>query len=59
MVSQELNLPISASSWSKEDLEDPKKLLEMMTLLSAQRDMADKILDAQWQAKWRQDKVCI
>ncbi|CAA7397503.1 unnamed protein product [Spirodela intermedia] len=53
----ELDLPINASSWTREELEDPKKLLEMTSLLSAQREMADKILDAQWEAKWRQDKL--
>ncbi|MQM09724.1 hypothetical protein Taro_042605, partial [Colocasia esculenta] len=53
----ELDLPISASSWTEEELKDPKKLLEMTTLLSAQREMADKILDAQWEARWRQDKL--
>ncbi|KAH7657696.1 Heat shock protein DnaJ cysteine-rich domain-containing protein [Dioscorea alata] len=50
----ELDLPLSATSWTEEELKDPKKLLEMTTLLNAQREMADKILDAQWEAKWRQ-----
>ncbi|KAK9688890.1 hypothetical protein RND81_09G019000 [Saponaria officinalis] len=53
----ELNLPLDASSWSQDDLKDPKKLYEMTVLLNAQREMADKILDAQWEAKWRQDKL--
>lgn len=53
----ELELPLNASSWSEQDLKDPKKLLEMTTLLNAQKEMADKILDAQWEAKWRQDKL--
>ncbi|KAG1330256.1 hypothetical protein COCNU_02G002240 [Cocos nucifera] len=53
----ELDLPLNASSWTEEDLKDPKKLLEMTTLLNAQREIADKILDAQWEAKWRQDKL--
>ncbi|KAH9621406.1 hypothetical protein KSS87_012540 [Heliosperma pusillum] len=53
----ELNLPLDSSSWSKEDLKDPKKLYEMTVLLNAQREMADKILDAQWEAKWRQEKM--
>ena len=57
VVLQELDLPLNASSWAEEDLKDPKKLLEMTTLLNAQREIADKILDAQWEAKWRQDKV--
>ncbi|KAL6001369.1 hypothetical protein ACLOJK_007103 [Asimina triloba] len=53
----DLNLPLSASSWSKEELKDPKKLCEMTVLLNAQREMAEKILDAQWEKKWRQYKV--
>ncbi|OAY65884.1 hypothetical protein ACMD2_14600 [Ananas comosus] len=53
----ELDLPLNASSWTEEDLKDPKKLLEMTTLLNAQREFADKILDSQWEAKWRQDKL--
>ncbi|KAH7657699.1 Heat shock protein DnaJ cysteine-rich domain-containing protein [Dioscorea alata] len=53
----ELDLPLSATSWTEEELKDPKKLLEMTTLLNAQREMADKILDAQWEAKWRQEKL--
>ncbi|KAK9152798.1 hypothetical protein Sjap_000278 [Stephania japonica] len=53
----DLDLPLNASSWSKEELKDPKKLLEMTVLLSAQREMADKILDSQWETKWRQDKL--
>lgn len=55
---QELNLPLNASSWSEEDLKDPKKLYEMTVLLNAQREIADQVLDAQWQTKWRQEKVC-
>ncbi|KAL3508687.1 hypothetical protein ACH5RR_028088 [Cinchona calisaya] len=53
----ELNLPLTASSWSEEDLKDPKKLYEMTVLLNAQRDIADQMLDAQWERKWRQDKL--
>ncbi|KAK3028413.1 hypothetical protein RJ639_039623 [Escallonia herrerae] len=53
----ELNLPLNASSWSEEDLKDPKKLYEMTVLLNAQREIADKILDAQWETKWRQEKL--
>ncbi|XP_044481989.1 uncharacterized protein LOC123208514 isoform X2 [Mangifera indica] len=53
----ELDLPLNASSWSEEDLKDPKKLYEKTVLLNAQREMADKILDAQWETKWRQDKL--
>ncbi|XP_062090449.1 uncharacterized protein LOC133796801 [Humulus lupulus] len=55
--SQELDLPLNASSWSKEDLKDPEKLYEMTILLNAQRELADKILDAQWENKWRQEKL--
>lgn len=29
----------------------------MTVLLNAQREIADKILDAQWETKWRQEKV--
>lgn len=29
----------------------------MTVLLNAQREISDKILDAQWETKWRQDKV--
>lgn len=55
---QELNLPLDASSWSKDDLKDPKKLYEMTVLLNAQREIAEKILDDQWETRWRQNKVC-
>lgn len=54
---QDLNVPLSASSWSEEDLKDPKKKYEMTVLLNAQREIADKILDDQWETKWRQEKV--
>ncbi|KAF6166839.1 hypothetical protein GIB67_026618 [Kingdonia uniflora] len=53
----DLNLPLDVSSWNEEDLKDPKKKLEMKVLLSAQREMADKFLDTQWETKWRQDKL--
>ncbi|XP_010696048.3 uncharacterized protein LOC104908621 [Beta vulgaris subsp. vulgaris] len=53
----ELNLPLNASSWSKDELKDPKKLQEMTLLLNAQREIAEKVLDAQWEAKWRQNKL--
>ncbi|XP_027172710.1 uncharacterized protein LOC113772316 [Coffea eugenioides] len=53
----ELNLPLNASSWSEEDLKDPKKLYEMTVLLNAQREIADQMLDVQWERKWRQDKL--
>jgi hypothetical protein len=53
----ELELPLNASSWSKEDLKDPEKLYEMTVLLNAQREIADKILDVQWETKWRQEKL--
>lgn len=53
----ELNLPLNASSWTEEDLKDPAKLYEMTILLNAQREIADKILDAQWETKWRQEKL--
>ncbi|KAF9587827.1 hypothetical protein IFM89_005831 [Coptis chinensis] len=53
----DLNLPLDASSWTEEDLKDPNKLLEMTVLLNAQREMADKFLDSQWETKWRQDKL--
>ncbi|KAK4851333.1 hypothetical protein QYF36_014211 [Acer negundo] len=53
----DLDLPLKASSWSEEDLRDPKKLYEMTVLLKAQREMADKILDDQWETKWRQEKL--
>ncbi|KAK1581173.1 hypothetical protein Q3G72_003798 [Acer saccharum] len=53
----DLDLPLNASSWSEEDLRDPKKLYEMTVLLKAQREMADKILDDQWETKWRQEKL--
>lgn len=52
-----MNLPLDASSWSEEDLKDPKKLYEMTVLLNAQREIAEKMLDAQWEAKWREEKV--
>lgn len=54
---QELDLPLNSSSWSQDDLKDPGKFYEMTVLLNAQREIADKILDAQWEAKWRQEKV--
>ena len=37
---QEMNLPLNASAWSKEDLKDPKKLYELTVLLYAQREIA-------------------
>ncbi|XP_022717142.1 uncharacterized protein LOC111275848 [Durio zibethinus] len=52
-----LDLPLNASSWSEDDLKDPAKLYEMTVLLSAQRETADKLLDAQWETKWRQEKL--
>lgn len=48
---------MNASSWSEEDLKNPEKFYEMTVLLNAQREISDKILDAQWETKWRQDKV--
>nr|GMC92368.1 uncharacterized protein LOC109150342 [Ipomoea batatas] len=53
----ELNLPLNASSWSEEDLKDPKTLYEMTVLLNAQREIAEKMLDAQWEANWREEKL--
>lgn len=53
----ELNLPLNASSWTEEDLKDPKKLYEMTILLNAQREIAEKVLDAQWETKWREEKL--
>ncbi|XP_061350953.1 uncharacterized protein LOC133296019 isoform X2 [Gastrolobium bilobum] len=53
----ELDLPLSASSWSEDDLKDPEKFYEMTVLLNAQREISDKILDAQWETKWRQEKL--
>ncbi|CAI9088679.1 OLC1v1023085C4 [Oldenlandia corymbosa var. corymbosa] len=53
----ELDLPLTSSSWSEEDLKDPKKLYEKTVLLNAQREIADQILDAQWESKWRQEKL--
>ncbi|GER53433.1 hypothetical protein STAS_30948 [Striga asiatica] len=53
----DLDLPIDEASWNKEDLKDPKKLHEMTILLNAQREIADKILDAQWETKWREEKL--
>ncbi|XP_011098290.1 uncharacterized protein LOC105176983 [Sesamum indicum] len=53
----DLDLPLNASSWSEEDLKDPKKLYEMTILLNAQREIADKILDTQWETKWREEKL--
>ncbi|KAL5134575.1 hypothetical protein HKD37_03G007701 [Glycine soja] len=54
---KELDLPLNASSWSEEDLKDPYKFYEMTVLLNAQREISDKILDAQWETKWHQDKL--
>ncbi|KAK1325743.1 hypothetical protein QJS10_CPA01g02938 [Acorus calamus] len=53
----ELNLPLDASSWTQEELKDPKKLHEMTTLLNAQKEIVDRILDSEWETKWRQDKL--
>lgn len=53
----ELNLPLNTSSWSEEELKDPKKMYEMSVLLNAQREMADKMLDNQWETNWRQNKL--
>lgn len=55
--SEDLELPLNASSWSKDELKDPGKLHEMAILLNAQRELADKILDSQWEHNWRQEKV--
>ncbi|XP_047334198.1 uncharacterized protein LOC124937910 [Impatiens glandulifera] len=55
--SQELNLPLDKSSWSKEELKDPNRLNEMTVLLNAQQEMADKVLDARWETNWRQEKL--
>ncbi|XP_020691268.1 uncharacterized protein LOC110105919 isoform X2 [Dendrobium catenatum] len=55
-LQSDLDLPLTESSWTKEELKDPNKLLEMVSLLTAQRELADKILDAQWEAQWRQNK---
>ncbi|URE45561.1 hypothetical protein MUK42_14745 [Musa troglodytarum] len=57
IANDEIDLPLKASSWTEEELKDPAKVLEMTSLLTAQREIADKILDAQWEAKWRQDKL--
>ncbi|XP_038996756.1 uncharacterized protein LOC120121473 isoform X2 [Hibiscus syriacus] len=54
---ENLDLPLNASSWSEDDLKDPAKLYEMTVLLNAQREIADKLLDAQWETKWRQEKL--
>lgn len=54
---QEMNLPLTESSWSEEDLKDPKKLYEKTVLLNAQHENADQLLDAQWERKWREEKV--
>ncbi|KAM1150252.1 hypothetical protein ACFX1X_031130 [Malus domestica] len=53
----ELDLPLNASSWSKEDLKNPEKFYEMTVLLNAQRELADKILDAQWETIWCQERL--
>ncbi|KAL4022405.1 hypothetical protein IC575_016137 [Cucumis melo] len=53
----DLDLPLNSSSWSQDDLKDPGKFYEMTVLLNAQREIADKILDAQWETKWRQEKL--
>nr|GEW69258.1 retrotransposon protein, putative, Ty1-copia subclass [Tanacetum cinerariifolium] len=44
---------LNAYSWSEEDLKDPKKFYEMNMLLNAQREIAEKILDDEWDVKWR------
>ncbi|KAJ8435561.1 hypothetical protein Cgig2_015416 [Carnegiea gigantea] len=56
-VESELNLPLDVSAWTQDDLKDPKKLYEMTVLLNAQREIAEKILDAQWETQWRQKKL--
>ncbi|XP_073054567.1 uncharacterized protein [Primulina eburnea] len=53
----ELDLPLNEASWTEEDIKDPKKLYEKTILLNAQREIADKILDGQWEAKWREEKL--
>ncbi|GAB2215630.1 hypothetical protein Droror1_Dr00020020 [Drosera rotundifolia] len=53
----DLELPLDTSSWSEEDLKDPKKLFEMTVLLNGQREIAEQVLDAKWEAKWRQEKL--
>ncbi|XP_051135401.1 uncharacterized protein LOC127254358 [Andrographis paniculata] len=53
----ELDMPLNESFWSEEDLKDPNKREEKTILLNAQREMADKILDSQWEATWRIEKL--
>jgi hypothetical protein len=48
---------LSSSSWGEEDLKNPEKHHEMTVLLNAQREISEKILDVQWETKWRQEKV--
>jgi hypothetical protein len=48
---------LSSSSWGEEDLKKPEKHHEMTVLLNAQREISEKILDVQWETKWRQEKV--
>ncbi|KAF5949656.1 hypothetical protein HYC85_011649 [Camellia sinensis] len=56
-AAHEINLPLNALAWSEEDLKDLKKLYEMTVLLNAQREIADKILEAKWGTKRRQEKL--
>lgn len=48
---------MKTSSWTEDHLKNPEKFYEMTVLLNAQREIADKILDAQWETTWRQEKV--
>ncbi|KAL0715128.1 hypothetical protein Bca4012_064450 [Brassica carinata] len=50
-----LNPPPRPQNWGR--ISKTLQLYEKTVLLNAQREIADKILDAQWEAKWRQEKV--
>ncbi|KMZ66268.1 hypothetical protein ZOSMA_2G02790 [Zostera marina] len=53
----ELDLPLNAYTFTKEELNNPSTKSEIESLLNAQKEMADSILDAQWESKWREDKL--
>ncbi|KAJ4782095.1 Embryo defective 2737 [Rhynchospora pubera] len=54
----QLDMPFKELSWSDEELKDPNKSEEITALLiKAQKEVADKILDTEWEAQWRENKL--
>ncbi|KAJ7562555.1 hypothetical protein O6H91_03G074000 [Diphasiastrum complanatum] len=52
-----LDAPLKESDWSEEDLRNPRRRAEMDTLLQAQQNVLEGLLNSAWEQKWRQEKV--